>query len=91
LSKVSGEFRERLGGATLLTAEVLYYLPDHPSVLQSFAWQTMDMAPRYPRLAAFLDHWRREIEAIIHSVSVCTQGGVAPRRFRSVDEVFRLQ
>ena len=59
------EFERRLQGATLLTAEVLYYMPDHPRLLQTFMWQLLDEAPRYPRLAAFLDHWRREIEAVI--------------------------
>jgi uncharacterized protein Usg len=65
-----GEFRERLNGATLLTAEVLYYMPDHPSLLQAFMWQTLDVAPKYPRLEKFLDFWRREIDAVIHSVRV---------------------
>jgi uncharacterized protein Usg len=87
---VSSDFQARLSGATLLTAEVLYYLPDHPSVLQSFSWQTMDMAPTFPRLAKFLDHWRREIEAIVHSVTICHQHEIAPRRFRTIDEVFRV-
>ena len=64
------ELLQRLGGATLLTAEVLYYMPDHPSLLQTFMWQTLDVAPKYPRLAQFLDFWRREVEAVIHSVRV---------------------
>ena len=64
------EFRQRLNGAKLLTAEVLYYMPDHPSLLQTYLWQTLDMAPKYPRLRQFLDFWRREIDAVIHSVRV---------------------
>ena len=67
---VNEELRQRLGGATLLTAEVLYYMPDHPSLLQTFMWQTLDVAPKYPRLRQFLDFWRREVEAVIHSVRV---------------------
>lgn len=64
------EFSQRLKGATLVTAEVLYYMPDHPKLLQTFMWQTLDMAPQLPRLSQFLDFWRREIEAVIHSVRV---------------------
>jgi uncharacterized protein Usg len=64
------EMRRRLNGATLLTAEVLYYMPDHPKLLQTFLWQTLDEAPTFPRLTQFLDYWRREIEAVIHSVRV---------------------
>ena len=51
---MSTDFERRLKGATLLTAEVLYYMPDHPRLLQSFMWQLVDEAPRYPRLVAFL-------------------------------------
>ena len=42
------EFSLRLQGWRLATAEVLYYIPDHPSLLQSFMWQTLDLAPRLP-------------------------------------------
>lgn len=62
------EFRQRLGGARLVMAEVLYYIPDHPNLLQTFMWQTLDVAPKFPRVEKFLDFWRREIEAVIHSV-----------------------
>jgi uncharacterized protein Usg len=57
-------------GPRLATAQVLYYMPDHPSLLQSFVWQTQDTAPGFPRIARFLDHWRRDIEAVIHSVEI---------------------
>jgi uncharacterized protein Usg len=53
------DFMRALRGARLTTAEVLYYMPDHPQLLQSFLWQTYDAAPDYPRLMKFLDHWRR--------------------------------
>ena len=69
-TKAGEEIEQRLQGATLLTAEVLYYMPDHPKLLQTFMWQTMDYAPKYPRLNQFLDFWKREIEAAIHSVRV---------------------
>ena len=41
----------------LTTAEILYHLPDHPNVLQTFIWQDLDIAPRYPVLHKFLDFW----------------------------------
>lgn len=80
-----GEFARRLKGAKLLTAEVLYYMPDHPSLLQTYLWQTLDEAPKFPRLAAFLDHWRREIEAVIHSVRVAHGEPLAAPAWRKVD------
>ncbi|MGH7076427.1 MAG: usg protein [Stellaceae bacterium] len=54
----------------LTTAEIFYHLPDHPHVLQSFIWQQVDEAPDFPRLRHFLDYWRTDIEAKLHSVTV---------------------
>ncbi len=70
----------QLRGERLTTAEVLYYMPDHPALLQRFLWQTLDIAPEYPRVHRFLDHWRREIEAVIHSVTLSAAGLVSPAR-----------
>lgn len=75
------ELSLRLQGWRLATAEVLYYMPDHPSLLQSFMWQTLDLAPTYPRIHGFLDFWRSEIDAVIHSVRLATGETLAPPRF----------
>lgn len=77
------ELALRLNGWRLATAEVLYYLPDHPSLLQSFVWQTLDLAPRYPRIHQFLDYWKREIDAVIHSVRLATGETLAPPRLNN--------
>lgn len=74
------DFVRRLAGERLTTAEVIYYMPDHPALLQRFLWQTLDLAPEYPRIHRFLGFWRREIDAVIHSVTVAAQGIVAPAR-----------
>jgi uncharacterized protein Usg len=54
----------------LTTAEILYHLPDHPHVLQSFVWQQLDLAPDFPALHRFLTYWRTGIVAKLHSVTV---------------------
>jgi uncharacterized protein Usg len=79
------EIELRLKGWRLATAEILYYLPDHPSLLQSFIWQTLDLAPRYPRIHRFLDFWRAEIDAVIHSVRLASGETLAPAPVRNVD------
>lgn len=84
------EFEAQLRGKRLTTTEVLYYLPDHPSVIQSFMWQTLDIAPDYPRVQQFLEFWRREIDAVIHSVEVSAVGEVRPARVRIAGVVGRL-
>ncbi len=61
---------QQLRGYRLTTAEILYHLPDHPALLQSFTWQYLDLAPKYPELHRFLDFWSRDIDAVLHSVKV---------------------
>jgi uncharacterized protein Usg len=72
------DFSVQLTGRRLTTAEVLYYMPAHPVLLQSFLWQTLDEAPDFPRIQRFLEFWRREIDAVIHSVSIAGVGLIAP-------------
>jgi uncharacterized protein Usg len=75
-----GELSCQLRGQRLTTAEVIYYMPDHPALLQSFMWQTLDLPPEFPRICAFLHFWRREIDAVIHSVTCSAVGLIAPAR-----------
>ena len=53
-------FEQILKGYRLTTAEILYRMPDHPQLLQSYVWQDMDISPRFPVLSNFLDVGRRE-------------------------------
>ena len=87
---IDKDFGERLAGSGLLTAEILYRMPDHPSLLQTFAFQTLDAAPEFPRLHRFLDHWRREIEAIIHTIRIAHSDWVGPAEVGYRDGEFRL-
>lgn len=74
----------------LTTAEILYRLPDHPAVLQSYVWQDLDIAPRFPVLGKFLEFWHREIEGKLHSVRVASASLIGPPRWHSVTEQFLL-
>ncbi len=84
------DFEAQLKGKRLTTAEVLYYMPDHPDVLQSFLWQTLDEGPDYPRIQRFLAFWRREVDAVIHSVAIASAPQVTPGRTRSVRFIGQL-
>ena len=83
------EFVLRLKGYSLVTVSVLYYMPDHRSILNEFIWQTMDLRPRYPRVEQFLDHWRREIEAVVKEVRVSDGESFVPSRYTNITEMFR--
>ena len=83
-------FRRQLAGYGLSTVEIAYYLPDHPMLLQQFIWQHYDVAPQFPALRDFLDHWRREIEAALHSVRVAHNHLIGPAEWRAVDGVITI-
>lgn len=85
----SEEFRRRLAGFGLTTANILYRRPDHPSLLQSFLWQHEDLHPHFPHLRQFLDFWTRELDGALHSVIVAHHGLIRPQEFRAVDGEFR--
>ena len=69
----------------LTTAEILYYLPDHPLLLQTFVWQEYDLAPKYPQLKRFLTFWEREIEGPLHSVRVANKKLISAEEIRNCD------
>jgi uncharacterized protein Usg len=75
----------QLKGYSLTTAEILYRMPDHPGLLQSFLWQDYDMAPRFPKLEAFLAFWRCHIEGPLFRVKVMNRKLISPAEFHFVD------
>ncbi len=65
----------------LTTAEILYKLPDYPALLQTFVWQDMDIAPKYPVLGKFLDFWEKKIDGKLYSVKVASAELIKPAGF----------
>ena len=84
------DFVRMANGYCLTTAEVLYYLPDHPSILQSFLWQTYDVHPEFPRIHRFMNFWRREIDAVVHSVRIAHEHMIRPTVIPVVNGVLLL-
>lgn len=72
------DIEKRLRGFQLTTAEILYNLPDHPGILQTYVWQGLDIAPEYPVLSGFLDFWQRELDGPLHSVRIAVSEAVGP-------------
>lgn len=84
------DFLRQLEGYGLSTIEIHYFLPDHPGLLQLFAFQQYDVAPRFPVLRHFLDYWRREIEGPLHSVRVAHKHLIGPQEWRAVDGIISI-
>ena len=55
---------------TIVTLNILYWMPDYEHILQQFIWQTSDVRPEYPRVHRFLNYWHDNIEAVISEVNI---------------------
>jgi uncharacterized protein Usg len=65
----------------LTTAEILYHMPDHPAVLQTYIWQELDLAPQFPELHRFLDFWSRSLDGKLHSVRIGAAEFITPPKW----------
>ena len=74
-----------MDGYRLTTAEILYHMPDHPSVLQSYIWQELDLAPKFPILKKFLTFWEENLDGPLHSVQVGSTSIMSAREMRFAD------
>ena len=81
----------QIRGYRLATAEIIYRMPDHPHLLQTFVWQQYDLAPSYPVLHRFLEFWRKNLDGALHSVRVASVEIVKPAEIRAMNGVFLLQ
>jgi uncharacterized protein Usg len=84
------EFAAMLQGYGLTTAEILYRIPDHPMILQTYLWQDYDLHPRYPRLTSFLEFWTRKLEGPLYRVRVAHSALIKPAEFKLVGAELRL-
>lgn len=74
----------------LTTAEILYHLPDHPKLLQTYLWQEYDLAPEFPELHRFLDFWERKLEGKLHSVRVASKKLITAEDIRHCEHEFLI-
>ncbi len=75
---LSQSFQRRLEGYSLTTASILYRMPDHPAILQTYVWQDYDVAPEFPQLRQFLEFWRRTLDGALHTVTVAHTALLTP-------------
>lgn len=85
------DLRRQLGNYRLITAKILYHMPDYEELLQEFIWQEYDLAPQFPELHKFLDFWSREIDGKLHSVYVAQKGLITNGDYRFADWQGTLQ
>jgi uncharacterized protein Usg len=83
-------FVAQLNNYRITTAEILYWMPDHRHVLQSFVWQNLDLAPQFPALTRFLDFWQRNLDGKLHRIRVANAGLIKPAEFCFASGLYAL-
>ncbi len=84
------EMELMLKGYGLTTAQLLYHMPDHPHLLQTFIWQEYDLAPKFPALYRFIDFWKAKLDGPLHSVQYTHRRLIAPNEWHNVQGEFAL-
>jgi uncharacterized protein Usg len=84
------DFLSQLRGQCLTTAEILYRLPDHPTLIQSYLWQDYDTAPAFPRLIDFLNFWTKSLDGPLYRIRVAHKLLLSPKEIRVLDGEFHL-
>jgi uncharacterized protein Usg len=85
-----GSLIKQLADYRLTTAEIIYHLPDHPVLLQSYIWQDLDIAPQFPVLKKFLDFWEDNLDGKLHAVKVGHYPLITPGELRYYAAEFPL-
>lgn len=84
------DFVHQLHGHSLTTAEILYRMPDHPAIIQSYIWQEYDLAPAFPKLADFLTFWTERLDGPLYRIRVAHKQLISPRELKFFDGEFHL-
>ncbi|MEM0898866.1 MAG: usg protein [Pseudomonadota bacterium] len=82
---VTSAFEKQLQGYGLTTAKILYRMPDHLHMLQTYVWQDYDMAPDFPVMKRFLDFWEANLDGPLHSVQYVHQKLIKPGEWTKID------
>jgi uncharacterized protein Usg len=85
----------QLAGWRRTTAEILYRMPDHRSLLQTFVWQEIDRwddDPRlaFPRLHRFCAWWNAHLDGPIVQVRIAATPVVSAAELRPGGMELRL-
>ena len=89
-TRTDRSFTKQLEGFSLTTAEILYHMPDHPSLLQTYICQDYDVHPTFPKLHGFLKFWTDNLDGRLSTIRVANKTLVSPAELRVIDGQFVL-
>ncbi len=84
------DFEKQLYNFRLTTAQILYHMPDHPALLQTYIWQDLDLQPDFPTLQRFLNFWESNLDGRLHSVTIASAKLIQPSEIRHFPHAFGL-
>lgn len=82
----SNDFKRQLENYRLTTAEILYRIPDHPKLLQSFIWQDLDLLPKFPVLRKFLNFWETSLEGKLYQVRIAVVDHISSNEYAVIEK-----
>lgn len=69
--------------------QVYYYMPAHSSLLQEFTWGYDDIIPELFRTHKFLNHWHKNINAVISEALISIADGHS-KQWRPVKDYIQI-
>lgn len=87
---MSKDMELQLKGYGVTTAHILYRMPDHPAILQTYVWQHYDLAPDFPEMRHFLKFWEETLEGPLHSVRYVHRRLISAGEWRALKGEFIL-
>ncbi|MDM9618883.1 aspartate-semialdehyde dehydrogenase [Rhizobium sp. S96] len=82
------ELEKQLQGYGLTTAQIIYRMPDHQAILQTYIWQDYDLAPEFPEMRSFLKFWQEKLDGPLHSVRYIHRKLISATEWRSLKGEF---
>jgi uncharacterized protein Usg len=82
------DMERQLQGYGLTTAQIIYRMPDHQAILQSYIWQDYDLAPDFPEMRGFLKFWQEKLDGPLHSVRYIHRRLISASEWRALKGEF---
>jgi len=79
----------RLISTKPVVLQIIYYRIDYPSLLQEFTWGYDDFVPELVKTHKFLNHWHKNINAVIAEALISIADG-HQNNWRPVDAYTKL-
>jgi len=85
---MTNDMAMQLKGYGVTTAQILYRMPDHRQLLQTFVWQHYDLAPDFPEMKRFLKFWQEKLDGPLHSVCYVHRRLISATEWRALKGEF---